>query len=205
MKTIKAYLRTMSAEDIACAFAGKSLSDCTKQDQKRVNIALQWIAEDYKGDGLFGCIIELFACSERSPKQSVSTQNKKDTYIRFRNGNGNIDYIPAEVKTNGGRIGNMSGRYTIYMLAYTQKHKGSKKSGGLDWEERRLVKPVVIPTKLFIDFLYTIGAVKSTNGKNPEPAIQASSKVLYEALQGWCIPYKRTSIYSADDFEGLEL
>lgn len=205
MKTIKMHLRSMTAEDIAVTFAGKPFDDCTKQDRKRIEVALKWIAEDYKGDGLFGCIIELFACSERSPKITVSTQNKKDTYIRFRNSNGNIDYVPAEVKTNGGRIGNMSGRYTIYMLAYTQKHKASKKSGGLDWEERRLIKPVVIPTKLFVDFLYAIGAVKSTNGNNPEPAIQVSSKVLYEALQDWCIPYDRTSVYTADDFEGLSL
>lgn len=205
MKNIKIHLRSMSADEIAVCFAGKHYDDCTKQDKERVAIALQWIAEDYRGDGLLGCLIELFACSEKSPKMRVSAQGRADSRLRFRNSNGNIDYIPIEVKVNGGRIENMSGSYTVYCLAFTQKHKGSKKTNGMDWEERRLVKPVVIPTKLFLDYLVEIGATKSTNGTHPQTAIQCSSKKLYEALTAWCIPYDRTKTYCADDFEGLTL
>lgn len=205
MKYIKSHLRTMSADEVAVSFTGKHYEFCTKQDRERVAIALDWIATDYRGDGLLGCLIELFACSEKSPKKRVSAQGKADSRLRFRNGNGNIDYIPVEVKTNGGRIEDMSGSYTIYCLAVTQKHKGSKKTNGLDWEERRLVKPVVIPTKLFLSYLEQIGATKSTNGTHPETAIQCSSKKLYEALLAWPIPYDRTKTYCADDFEDLSL
>lgn len=205
MKYIKAHLQTMSADEVAVSFTGKHYEFCTKQDKERIAIALEWIANDYRGDGLLGCLIELFACSEKSPKKRVSAQGKADSRIRFRNSNGNIDYIPVEVKTNGGRIENMSGSYTIYCLAVTQKHKGSKKTGGMDWEERRLVKPVVIPTALFLSYLEQIGATKSTNGTHPQKAIQCSSKKLYEALSGWVIPYDRTKTYCTDDFEGLEL
>ena len=199
------YLQAMGEEEIALSFCGCSYENCTKQDKERIAIALQWIAEDYRQDGLLGCLIELFACCEKSPKKQVSSQGKADSRIRYRNANGNIDYIPVEVKTNGGRIENMSGSYTIYCLAYTQKHKGSKKSGGLDWEERRVVKPVVVPTKMFLAFLESIGATKSTNGTHPQKAIQCSSKKLYEALMAWPIVYDRKAVYCADDFEDLIL
>lgn len=205
MKKIKMYLQAMTAQEIALTFCGHSYDDCTKQDKKRIAIALKMIEDDYKGDGLFGCLIELFACSEKSPKMKVSAQGEKDSRIRYRNGKGNIDYVPVEVKTNGGRVESMSGSYTIYCLAYTQKHKASKKSGGVDWEERRVIKPVVIPTKLFLEFLESIGAIKSTNGTHPEKAIQASSKKLYEALAAWPIVYDRKATYCADDFEDLTL
>lgn len=205
MKNIKAQLRIMNAEEIAISFTGKQYNACTKQDKERVAIAMEWIANDYRGDGLLGCLIELFACSENSPKKRVSAQGRIDSRIRFRNGNGNIDYIPVEVKINGGRIENMSGSYTVYCLAVTQKHKGSKKTNGMDWEERRLIKPVVIPTKLFLSYLEEIGATKSTNGTHPQTAIQCSSKKLYEALLAWPILYDRTKTYCADDFEDLSL
>lgn len=205
MKNIKMHLQAMNEEDIATAFCGCDYDSCTKQDKARVSLALEWIATDYRGDGLLGCLIELFACSEKSPKMKVSAQGKVDSRIKFRNSKGNIDYIPVEVKTNGGRIENMSGSYTIYCLAITQKHKGSKKTGGLDWEERRVIKPVVIPTKKFIAYLQSIGAVKSTNGTHPQTAIQCSSKKLYQALLDWPIEYNRKAVYCADDFDDLEL
>lgn len=205
MKKIKMYLQAMGAEEIAIAFCGCDYEACTKQDKARIAIALEWIATDYRGDGLLGCLIELFACAEKSPKKRVSAQGKADSRIKFRNSNGNIDYIPVEVKTNGGRIENMSGSYTIYCLAVTQKHKGSKKTNGQEWEERRIIKPVVIPTKLFLSYLQSIGATKSTNGAHPQTAIQCSSKKLYEALLDWPIEYNRKAVYCADDFEGLEL
>jgi hypothetical protein len=195
----------MSAEELAMSFTGKHYDACTKQDKERIAIAIKWIEEDYKGDGLLGCLIELFACSEKSPKMQVSAQGKADSRIRFRNSNGNIDYIPIEVKTNGGRVAHMSGAYTVYCLAFTQKYKPSKANNWQGAEERRIIKPVVIPTKLFLNYLYNNGIVKSTNGKQPEPAIQCSSKKLYEALQAWPIPYDRTKTYCADDFEDLSL
>lgn len=205
MKKIKMYLRAMTENEIALCFCGHPYEDCTKQDKKRIAIALKMIEKDYKGDGLLGCLIELFSCSEKSPKMKVSAQGEKDSRLRFRNGNGNIDYIPIEVKTNGGRIANMCGAYTVYCLAFTQKYKPSKSNNWQGAEERRVIKPVVIPTKLFLDFLYDNGIVKSTNGKQPEPAIQPSSKKLYEALMAWPIVYDRKATYCAEDFEDLTL
>lgn len=205
MKTIKTHLQAMNEKDLALCFCGHSYEECTTQDKKRIAVALKMIAEDFKGDGLLGCLIELFACSEKSPKMKVAAQGEKDSRLRFRNGNGNIDYVPIEVKSNGGRIAHMSGSYTVYCLAFTQKYKPSKSNNWQGAEERRVVKPVVIPTKIFLDFLYDNGIVKSTNGKQPEPAIQCSSKKLYEALKAWPIVYDRKAIYCADDFEDLTL
>jgi hypothetical protein len=39
---------------------------------------------------------------------------------------------------------------------------------------------------------------------NPEPAIQVSSKRLFERLLDWPIPYEPDTVYTPDDFDGVE-
>lgn len=151
-------------------------------------------------DGAIGRAFELTCHTKYSRKTRVSLQDRADTYIMF---NG----VPAtaECKTNGGRIGFLRDskiKFVIYAMDFTQKHAATKKHAAYD--ERRVVDPVIVPTNIFLAALDRFGATKSTNGRNPEEAIQVSSKKFYEWLLDWPIPYKPDNHYTTDDFEGLE-
>lgn len=88
-------------------------------------------------------------------------------------------------------------------MNFTQKHKAGKNTPAR--EEKRVINPVLIPTQIFLAALDFFKATKSTNGRNPEEAIQVSSKKFYEWLKEWPIPYEPNNHYTAEDFEGLGL
>ena len=152
-------------------------------------------------DGAMGRVFELECASAYSRKTRVSVQGKADVFIRYERGN-----YAAECKTNGGRISALrkpgAPKFVIYKLDFVQKHKASK--SGPAWDEERHIDPVLIPTAIFLAALDRFGATKSTNGNNPEEAIQVSSKKFFEWLLDWPIPYEPGLHYTADDFEGLE-
>ena len=152
--------------------------------------------------GAWGRVFELECASENSRKTRVSKQGEKDVYIHYGRG-----YVAAECKTNGGRIESLrkpgAPKFIIYRLDFIQKHKATK-GGRPAWDEVRTVDPVLIPTAVFLAALDRFGATKSTNGRNPEEAIQVSSKKLYDWLCDWPIPFEPGQHYTAEDFEGLE-
>jgi len=152
-------------------------------------------------DGRNGRIFELTCAGVYSRKTRVSKQGQADVFVRFENGN-----YAAECKTNGGRIESLMSakapRFVIYKLDFTQKHKATKTAPA--WDEKRSIEPRLIPTELFLKVLHRFNAVKSTNGRNPELAIQPSSKRLYEWLMDYPITYVKGYRYTADDFEGLD-
>ena len=151
--------------------------------------------------GALGRVFELECASKGSHKTRVSVQGKADVFIHYGKG-----YVAAECKTNGGRIGALrkpgAPKFVIYKLDFIQKHKASKSAPAYD--EERHIDPVLIPTAVFLAALDRFGATKSTNGSNPEEAIQVSSKKFFEWLLDWPIPYEPGLTYTADDFEGLE-
>lgn len=196
-------MKNYTIDQIAKTFAGHSYEDCTTQDKKRVTIAAEWIDIDYRGDGIYGAITELFCCPERSNKIKIATQGKNDSNVRFANYKGDVRSIPVEVKTGGGRIENMTGKYIIYTYCYKQKRKADK-THDTEWYIEKEVDPIIVPLKMFVDFLYKHKAVKCTNGKQPEMAIQPSNKALYEACKAWAVKYDRTKVYKESDFYGLE-
>lgn len=151
--------------------------------------------------GAAGRVFELECASAYSRKTRVAKQGQADVYIHFERGN-----VAAECKTNGGRIESLrkpgAPRFVIYRLHFIQKHKATKTADA--WDEVREIDPVLIPTAVFLAALDRFGATKSTNGKNPEEAIQPSSKKFFEWLLDWPIPYEPGLRYTAEDFEGLE-
>ena len=173
----------------------------TRTEKIRATEIARHFANRQFDDGALGRVFELECASKYSRKTKVSIQGKADVYVKFEKGS-----VPAECKTNGGRIANLrkanAPKFVIYKLDFVQKHKASKSREA--WEEVRHIDPVIIPTAVFLNALDRFGATKSTNGKNPEEAIQVSSKKLYEWLLDWCIPYNPDYRYTADDFEGLE-
>ena len=153
--------------------------------------------------GAWGCIQELKSVSANSKKIAVSKQGENDIYIHINSKRANV---PAERKTNGGRIESLrksnAPRYVVYSMRFVQKHKAGKNTEA--WDELREIEPVVIPTAVFLNALDRFGATKSTNGKNPEEAIQVSSKKFFEWLLDWPIPFDPDLVYNEEDFEGLE-
>ena len=213
-------------EEISMHYLNKPFADCGKYEKIRVERAYSMIQNGYKGDGLWGCVAELFTCGRRSRKEWVAGVNENDSNIRFARKDGEIAYIPIESKTNGGRLGmfyeaevekgcyirhtsvrNRS-KVPVSMIVYSMdtwvaiaKSKANPNGGKV----HRVVEPKVIPVTVFLDFLEENKLLKSTNGPSPEPAIQVTSMKLYQALQAWPIPYDRTVTYCADDFEDLAL
>lgn len=155
-------------------------------------------------DGARGKIFELECATKNSKKTDIGEVNESDVYIHVGGKNANIK---AEVKTNGGRIeslinGKNPAKYVIYRLDIDIKLPAGKTKPARI--EHRHVDPVVIPTDVFINALIRFNAIKNTNGKQPERAIQVTSKKLYNWLLEWPIPYNPTLIYQISDFEGLE-
>lgn len=152
-------------------------------------------------DGAYGRAFELECASARSRKTHVGLNGETDVYVKVGKGT-----VKAECKTNGGRIeslltGANRSKYVIYRLDLVIEHKAGKFKPA--WIEYRHVDPVIIPVGLFIEALTKFGAIKSTNGKNPERAIQVSSKKWYEWLLDYPITYKPELRYTEDDFESL--
>lgn len=171
----------------------KELANGTKSAIARAEKMLAY-SQNEKDDGAFGRIVELASHTEKSRKTRVSKQGEKDTSIKF-SVNGKTRYISAEVKTNGGRIEGLyspnAPKFVIYSMNVCNSlatYNTSKK---------------VFPTVIFLEMLETLNAIKSTNGTNPERAIQAVSKKLYTAVSDWSIEYNPNATYTADDFEGL--
>lgn len=166
-------------------------------------------------DGRFGRAFEVSCARPLSHKTEVSAQNRADVSIKMLV-NGKIQYVHAECKTNGGRVndlldGSNKSRFIIYRLDTVQKHKATKKSP--EWVETRTVKPVVIPTDLFLQMLKECNALKTIahGGVVDGIGIQVSSKKMYERLTayvknyGKAVIFDREHVYEDWDFDGLEL
>lgn len=166
-------------------------------------------------DGRNGRAFEI-ACSRKlSKKTTVAAQGRTDVFIKMIK-NGRTIYVPAECKTNGGRItdlliGENHSDFVIYRLQVVQKHKATKSAPA--WEEERNLPALIIPTDLFLQVLEECKAIKEIahNGVVDGLAIQCSSKKLYVRLKdyadnyGGSVVFDREAVYDFEEFEGLEL
>lgn len=151
---------------------------------------------------------ELECARPKSRKCSVSEQNEVDVFIKMEV-HGKISYVPAEVKTNGGRVdellnGTTKAKFVIYRLEYTQKLKNST--------DERKIPPVVIPVGMFLKTLQELNAIKAINKKGVLDGygIQVSSKKLYLRLLEYIENYGDSVLFDnkktfADwDFDGIQ-
>ena len=165
--------------------------------------------------GRFGRAFELSCARVYSSKTCVSKQGQNDVAVKMEI-NGKIRYIPAECKTNGGRIdsllnGENKSPFIIYQLNFTQKHKATKTAP--EWDEVRAVPAVIVPTELFLQMIRECNALKAISHKGVQDGIgiQPSSKKMYERLTAYienygdCVLFDRERTYADFDFEGLEL
>ena len=155
--------------------------------------------------GARGRIFENRNARPKSNKKDVSGAGKNDNHIKYNN-----KYVPAESKTNGGRVdslldGSNKSKFIIYEMDIVIKHKAGKRTP--EWTERRYVESIIVPTNLFLDCLTELNAIKPMyhGGEYDGIGIQVSSKKLYQRLLQWPVKYDRTRDYTSADFEGLTL
>lgn len=164
--------------------------------------------------GAMGRAFELSCARAGSRKTCVSKQGKVDVSVKVVV-NGKARYMPAECKTNGGRVddllnGSNKSAFVIYQLTFVQKHKATKKAEA--WEETRSVPAVIVPTALFLQMLTECNAIKAIahGGVQDGIAIQPSSKRMYERLTAYTenfpdMVFSPEATYEDWMFEGLEL
>jgi hypothetical protein len=165
-------------------------------------------------DGARGRAFELMCARSASHKTCVAKQGKTDVSVRVVVNN-KVKYLPAECKTNGGRVndlldGSNKSRFVIYKLDFVQKHKATKKAEA--WEEVRSTPALLIPTDLFTAMLIDCNAIKEIahGGIVDGVAIQPSSKRMFERLMAYAenfpdMKFSPETDYEDWMFEGLEL
>lgn len=145
-------------------------------------------------DGWFGRLREVASHTSRSNQVRVARQGKTDACVKLLV-NGRVRYEAAEVKTNGGRIASLreagAPRFVIYSLNLC--------NAGTSYLPRRTPQ-VVMRTEDFLKLLEECRALKSTNGRNPEEAIQATSKRLFLAISEG-LRFEADRVYKPEDFE----
>lgn len=160
----------------------------TTADKKRKSEMLRHLANAENDCGAFGRIAELLSHSHGSGITRVRKQGQADTYIKINGKN-----YTAERKTNGGRIEslyNSSVRFVVYSLDLCNSTTKNKP---------RHLDPVILRTETFLEILETCGAIKSTNGTNPERAVQPSSLKMFNALLEYGTPYEPNKNYQPDE------
>ena len=164
--------------------------------------------------GAYGRAFEIACARPASRKTYVAKQGQTDVSIRVVI-NGKVRYMPAECKTNGGRVndlldGSNKSSFVIYKLDFVQKHKATKKAEA--WDEIRSVPALLIPTALFTAMLIECNAIKEIRhgGEVDGIGIQPSSKRMFERLSTYAENFP-DMIFSPENeyedwmFEGLEL
>lgn len=163
----------------------------TAQKARKAN-ALRHFANIANDSGAVGRIREILDKSTYSTAYNFARQGKADCFVWI----GKKRYN-AERKTNGGRIGSLYGKKAPSFVVYSMDIDNAGTA-----HQRRVIEPIVMRTSLFLAILEENGAIKNTNGTNPDLAIQATSKKLFLALQEYTLTYDPNRRYTADDFGG---
>ena len=155
----------------------------TKQDAVRAMDSARY--NPAIDSGYFGRIMENQCARPKSRKKCVSSAGKADVHIKY-----NGRYIPAEVKTNGGRVdslidGTNKSKFVIYAMEYTQRHKAGKRPEA--WEEHRSIGPLIMPTALLLNCLQEGNAIKTVNkhGEYDGLGVQGRARKLYQTPLQW--------------------
>ena len=160
--------------------------------------------------GRKGRAFELAVTLDKSRKDRVSKQGQVDVYIKVRNAAEKVVYVPAEAKTNGGRIEELltgsKAQYVIYQMEGVAVPQGKKAKAEGRPVEFRNVPAVVIPKDLFLAKLQEFNAIKvmAHGGEVDGYGIQVTSKRWYEWLVEYPVVFQQGYTYEAWEFEGLE-
>ena len=177
----------------------ETLKDNKTDNTKKDNI--MYLFNRVENDcGAYGKIAEIMNGGKR--KKAVSKQGKNDIYFSLEI-NGSIKRVRAENKTNGGRIGSLlDGSNGCKFVVYSMDVCNTGTNGVL-----RHLDPVIMPVEMFVDLLENVGAIKAVNekGKFADWGIQVTSKELFLRLCEYPIVFNPSTVYTLDDFDGIEI
>lgn len=162
-----------------------------KNNAKQIANAIKR-AENLRDDGRYGRAFEILCSRALSKKNEVARQNEADCRVKCEV-NGKIVYRSAECKTNGGRIEKLinaleNGKDTLFIYRLDVCNSSTQNM-------RRYIPARIGYFSDFLEMLEECGALKNTNGKNPEVAIQCSSKKLFIALESYGVPFDNEAVY----------
>jgi hypothetical protein len=164
-------------------------TNTTTEKARKAN-AIRHYENSDKDPGAPGRIREILNKSIHSTATNFSRQGKADCFVWVDGKRYN-----AECKTNGGRVQSLYSNKAPKFVVYSMDIDNAGTA-----HQRRVVEPKVLKTSVFLAILEECGALKSTNGTNPEIAIQATSKKLYIAMSEYTLTYDANRRYNAEDF-----
>lgn len=167
-----------------------AMPEKTKAEKARKANAIRHFENADNDSGAYGRIREILSKSPHSEQVNFAKQGKADCFVWVDG-----KRYTAECKTNGGRIGSLYGKKAPKFVVYSMDICNAGTSN-----IRREIKQVVMKTEVFLAILEECGAVKNTNGKQPEPAIQVTSKKLFIALEGYTLRYDPNKRYLGTEF-----
>jgi hypothetical protein len=165
-----------------------ALPEKTATERERKAQAFRHLYNAEHDNGAFGRVEEILSHSHGSKITRVRKQGQVDTFVKVDGKRYGVEY-----KTNGGRIESLysgSVRFVVYSLDICNATTSNKP---------RHLDPVVLRTETFLEILEDCGAIKCTNGKNPERAVQPSSKKMFEMLVQYGTPFNPEQNYCADE------
>ena len=154
-----------------------------------------YLANASRDEGAFGRIAELASVQALSRKTAVSKQGQADIKIRYKNANGKTCYTNAERKTNGGRISCLLTEKPVPFIVYSMCIENSAM--------KMTIKPRLYSSARFLEILQEENAIKETNGRNSEPAIQVLKRGLWTTLEENGIPFDENKIYTEEELQGI--
>ena len=187
-------------------------------DEKRLAVIDEYIERNIKyffenlplDSGMYGKIFEITTHDSNSRIIELRKKDKGDGYVLIDGKRKKV-----EVKTGGGRIGDYykmskpkrKATYLIYNLCFQPKDR-TLKDGSISVSPIRFVT-VFTTVERFLTIAESVkGAIKTAEHKNyeyigktndAEPALQKSSKKLYEALLQYDIIFDRNKNYSSSE------
>jgi hypothetical protein len=168
----------------------QEMPEKTKIQRERKANALRHFENRDRDPGALGRVEEILSQSKGSRAVNFAKQGKADCFVWVDGKRYN-----AERKTNGGRVESLYSKKAPKFVVYSMDicNKGTSNL-------RRVIQPVVMKTALFLEILESCGALKSTNGNNPEIAIQVTSKKFFLAMSEYTLTYDPNNRYTSEDF-----
>lgn len=173
-----------------------AMPESTATEKARKEKALFHLNNASRDCGAFGKVDEILSKSKGSKARNYAKQGQVDCFVWVEGDDGKRHRYSAERKTNGGRIGALLTAKAPRFVVYSMDLCNSTTKG-----KRRTIDAKVIPTALFIEKLQEFNAIKQTNGEHNEPAIQCSSKRLFDWLSDYPVDYDPNETYYESDFE----
>lgn len=163
----------------------------TSFEKARKANAIKHFLNADRDPGAYGRIKEIIhGKSSYSHQVNFAKQGKADAFVKIDG-----KRYKAEYKTNGGRIGSLLGKNAPMFVVYEMDICNAGTS-----HVRRVIEPKVVKTEIFVAILQECNAIKDTNGKNSEPAIQVTSKKFFEAMTKYTLVYDANREYNENDF-----